>query len=771
MNQSNQVTPDETSLPGIPQKTSIGLKLTLISVGLLLLGFILYAIISIRIGQASLATSLEEDLKEETLKTVDLIQIRLSEARIIAGNLANAVENGSYAEEELLSLIQNTVAHNEHIYGAAVGYEPYQFIPGRYHWAPYYFRASDGNLQFVQLGDYNYFNQDWFALSKRSGTFTLSPAYRSDIRGNVYITTWSIPFYDKDGNFRGVAAVDVELSRIQEAFVDLKFGETGYAFLIDANGIILGIGEGGGEYVPMVDSMVEVAKINPTSNWVDLITKMRNGETGFMEANDRNSDPMYVSYAPVGLNTGWSLALVYPREEVIQQTRQLQITLTGYSFLLALIFGVIIFYFTRTITTPLQQLTHVAEEISNGNLDVTAPVDSLDEVGTLGETINRMTEQLKDTLTNLERRITERTVDLELSRRQTEARAAQLLAIGEISKIINSEQELNILLPLITRLVSERLSFYHVGIFLIDEAGQYAVLQAANSAGGQTMLGRGHKLKVGESGIVGFVAKAGVPRIALDVGQDAVFFNNPDLPATRSEVALPLKVREQIIGILDVQSEKPGAFTEEDTNVLSILADQVAIAIENTRLLEQTQRALDEVRAAYQQNLQEGWKTFSQEEGMIGYYQSLSGGRKLSHPIDTDEINQTMHRGETLVFHADGKTSDPTLVVPIKLREQIIGIMHIKSPSRERQWTSSEINLTEAVAERLSLALENARLIQESQRQVIKEQTISEITGRIGSSINLDNVLLTAVEELGRTIPGSEVIIKLKNEDKNDGNG
>ncbi|GAB4498806.1 MAG: hypothetical protein OHK003_12360 [Anaerolineales bacterium] len=771
MNQSNQVTPNETSLPDIPQKTSIGLKLTLISVGLLLLGFILYAIISIRIGQASLATSLEEDLKEETLKTVDLIQIRLSEARIIAGNLANAVENGSYTEEELLSLIQNTVAHNEHIYGAAVGYEPYQFIPGRYHWAPYYFRASDGNLQFVQLGDYNYFNQDWFALSKRSGTFTLSPAYRSDIQGNVYITTWSVPFYDKDGNFRGVAAADVELSRIQEAFVDLKFGETGYAFLIDANGIILGIGEGGGEYVPMVDSMVEVAKINPISNWMDLITKMRNGETGFMEANDHKGDPMYVSYAPVGLNTGWSLALVYPREEVIQQTRQLQITLTGYSFLLALIFGVIIFYFTRTITTPLQQLTHVAEEISNGNLDVTAPVDSLDEVGTLGKTINRMTEQLKDTLNNLERRITERTVDLELSRRQTEARAAKLFAIGEISKIINSEQELNILLPLITRLVSERLSFYHVGIFLIDEAGQYAVLQAANSSGGQTMLGRGHKLKVGESGIVGFVAKAGVPRIALDVGQDAVFFNNPDLPTTRSEVALPLKAREQIIGILDVQSEKPGAFTEEDTNVLSILADQVAIAIENTRLLEQTQRALDEVRSAYQQNLQEGWKTFSQEEGMIGYYQSLSGGRKLSHPIDTDEINQAMRRGETLVFHADGKTSDPTLVVPIKLREQIIGIMHIKSPSRERQWTSSEINLTEAVAERLSLALENARLIQESQRQVIKEQTISEITSRIGSSINLDNVLLTAVEELGRTIPGSEVTIKLKNEDKNDGNG
>jgi GAF domain-containing protein/HAMP domain-containing protein len=508
---------------------------------------------------------------------------------------------------------------------------------------------------------------------------------------------------------------------------------------------------------------------NPVANnWLTLVTNMTDGQTGFMEATDVDNNPMYVSYAPVGLDTGWSLALVYPREEVIQQTRDLQTALLGYSFLLTLVFGGIIFYFTRSVTNPLLKLTQVAEEISGGNLNVVAPVETYDEVGTLAETINRMTGQLQDTLGNLERRIAERTMDLEVSRHQTEERATQLLAIGEISKIINAEQELNILLPLITRLVSERFNFYHTGIFLIDDARQFAVLLAANSLGGQAMLRRGHKLKVGESGLVGYVGKSGLPRIALDVGHDAVFFNNPDLPDTRSEVALPLKAREKIIGVLDVQSEKPGAFTPEDTNILGILADQVAIAIENARLLDQTKQALAEVRTAYQQNLQEGWKNFGREEGMIGYFQSMSGGRKLQRPLSNDEINQAMNRGEVLIFHADGKTNEPTMVVPIKLRDQIIGVMHIKSPSSERQWTSSEITLTEAVSERLSLALENARLIQESQRQVIKEQAITEITGKIGSSVNLENVLLTAVEELGRTIPGSEVTIKLKKENKND---
>ena len=768
MDQINQTPPEEINVLESEQRTSIGLKLTLIAVGLLLVAFIVYTIISIRISQGDLLANVEEDLKIETSETIQLIQNRLTEARNIATNLAIAVESGTYSETDLQLIIQSTVERNELIHGATVGYEPNQFRSNLYYWSPYYYRNPDNSLQFSQLGEFDYFNQEWYFLPKRTQTPTLLPPYRNRSHGDQWIATWGIPVYDNQGNLKGIAAVEVNLSKIQETFTDLKFGESGYAFLIDSNGTLLGIGENGGGFEPMIDSMFAIANLNPTSNWIDLVNKMTNGETGYIEANDRNGDPMFISFAPVGMDTGWSLALVYPREEIIQQTRQLQISLTAYGFGLALIAGVIIFYFTRTITNPLEELTRVAEEITNGNLQVTAPVESYDEVGTLAETINRMTGQLQDTYNNLERRITERTVDLEISRRQTEARAAQLLAIGEISKIINTEQELNILLPLITQLVSDRFNFYHVGIFLIDDARQYAIRQAANRSGGQNMLKRGHKLKVGESGIVGYVAKAGTPRIALDVGQDAVFFNNPDLPTTRSEVALPLKVRDAIIGVLDVQSEKPGAFTEEDTNIFSILADQVAIALENTKLFEQTQRALDEVRAAYQRNLQEGWKMFGQEEGIIGYYQTLSGGKKLTQPINLEEINQAMYRGEVLEFHPDGKTGEPTMVVPIKLREQIIGVVHIKSPSKDRLWTTSEVNLAEAVSERLSLALENARLIQESQRQVIKEQTISEITGRIGSSTNLNNVLLTAVEELGRTIPGSKVTIKLKNEDKHD---
>ena len=433
----------------------------------------------------------------------------------------------------------------------------------------------------------------------------------------------------------------------------------------------------------------------------------------------------------------------------------------------SIVISIVTALIARSLTNPITKLAKVANLVSQGDLNVRAEIQSKDEIGALASTFNRMTEELNQSFNSLEVRVAERTTDLEIARQQSENRARDLHSIGEIAKVITGEQKLENLLPLITHLVSERFGYYHTGIFLLNETNQFAVLQAANSEGGKNMLERGHRLEVGESGIVGHVAKFGTARIALDVGLDAVFFDNPDLPNTRSEMALPLKVRDQIVGVLDVQSEKPGAFTENDANTLSILADQIAIALENARLFTQTQQALSEAQALYRQNSQEGWLTFSREEAFIGYHQGLKGGRKLTKPIETDEIRQAMNRGDVLVFNEDGGTQEPSIVVPIKLRGQIIGALNIKAPAQDRRWSNDEVNLVEAISERLSLALENARLIQDSQRQVIKEQTISEVTGKIGASINLKNVLQTAVEELGRAMPGSEVIIEFEQKNGN----
>ncbi|MGZ9226760.1 MAG: hypothetical protein ACXW4M_14515, partial [Anaerolineales bacterium] len=149
---------------------------------------------------------------------------------------------------------------------------------------------------------------------------------------------------------------------------------------------------------------------------------------------------------------------------------------------------------------------------------------------------------LEHLTSNLEQRVNERTAEIEEANNQNLRRAAQLKAVTELSESIAQLHELNEILPATTRLISERFGFYHVGIFLIDRDREYAILQAANSEGGKRMLERSHRLQMGV-GVVGFCAQTGQPRIALDVGADSVFFNNPDLPRTRSEVALPMRSR------------------------------------------------------------------------------------------------------------------------------------------------------------------------------------------------------------------------------------
>ena len=197
-------------------------------------------------------------------------------------------------------------------------------------------------------------------------------------------------------------------------------------------------------------------------------------------------------------------------------------------------------------------------------------------------------KELTDLRDELEVRVQERTATLA---HQT----VQLQAVSSVARTIASIQDINTLLPDITKLVSEQFGFYHVGIFLLDDVGEHAVLRAANSVGGARMLERQHKLKLDSNSIVGYSTSHEEVRISLDVGTDSVFFNNPDLPDTRSEMTLPLRVGGRVIGALDVQSTQPNAFAKEEVNTLSTLADQVAIAIENARLFEKAQEALSEV--------------------------------------------------------------------------------------------------------------------------------------------------------------------------------
>ncbi|MBK9927028.1 MAG: GAF domain-containing protein [Anaerolineales bacterium] len=624
-------------------------------------------------------------------------------------------------------------------------------------------------------------DRDYFAIPRNTGKAYVSPVsyapQSTDQQFNI-----GVPVVDSNGKFLGVLNGrfrSIILNEIIASNNNLA-GEGSYGILLDEYNLILAHGTNP-DWVshtiekPTADTIATLQKENRILRDIGgkNISLDMPDFSGKLQALSTNvpyfssTDKAWGTSVEVGVTksstTQLKLAYVQPQSVALATINQQQQITVAVAIITGMLLLIIVFLVARTITSPIANLSKVAEDIASGNISARAQYEINDELGTLANAFNRMTSQLQDTLGGLERRVAERTADLDTARLLSERRAQELQAINEISRTISTEQRLDVLLTLITRLVSERFDFYHVGIFFVDDARRYAYLQAANSEGGQRMLARGHRLEIG-TGLVGTVAQTGKPRIALDVGSDTSFFNNPDLPGTHSEMVLPLNARGTTIGALDVQSVKPGAFTETDANTLGILADQIAIAIENARLFSQTQQAREEAEALYSQILSKEWSAFTHQEEKIGYQKTATGGGYVVQPIETDEIRTALENGQVVVIEGTEDKTQSSIAVPVKLQGITIGVLNIKAPTKNRKWNKEEINLVQAVSDRLALALDNIRLLQESQRRAAKEAKIGEVSAKIGASINMRNVLQTAVEELGRALPGSEVVIQFQTE-------
>lgn len=376
----------------------------------------------------------------------------------------------------------------------------------------------------------------------------------------------------------------------------------------------------------------------------------------------------------------------------------------------------------------------------------------------------RTNAELLELKASLEKRVEERTAELnersselENANAQNKRRASQFESLAKVSQSISSIHVLQDLLDNVADVISESFGFYHVGLFLIDDANEYAVLTATNSAGGKKMLERHHRLRMGEEGIVGISTATGEPRIALDVGKDAVFFNNPELPDTHSEMALPIRSGGKVIGALDVQSTETGAFTNDDIQTLSLLADQVSLAIENARLFEDSNKALSDLQLLMRETTRESWKKLPQKQNLLGYRYSMTGASPLKERIDIGGLGKgkkNANRSETGSF-----------VVPIVLRGEVIGNLVVQSPNGD-EWNSDQQDIIKAVAERVALSAENARLFEETTQRAERERLVTEITGKIRSQTNPQEMIQTAIRELQDALGASHVKIIPQSTDK-----
>lgn len=487
------------------------------------------------------------------------------------------------------------------------------------------------------------------------------------------------------------------------------------------------------------------------------VLKGASGETAMTHPSVEGEDYMILT-SPLSDFSGktvGALDIVYDHTAHIPPSQNTRLLFAGLISVLALALGSLaLVIFTGRTLQPIQTLTRAAADITEGNL--TSHVNTKpgnDEIGTLTTAFNRMTSQLRASITDLEKRVAERTQHLE-------SQTQWLRVAAEIVRDAASARNLDEFLIRSTSLILERFKFYHTAIFLLDNNKEYAVLVASPTNAGRRMIANNHKIRAGEVGIVGQVSASGESRMILNTGIDAVHFNNPFLPNTRSELALPLKVESNVIGVLDLQSDQPQAFSPDGVAIMQIMADQLATAIERTRLLETVEKNLDELEGAYGRYTLESWKGFAGgvQTGNKGY--RFDNIRIQSVSELPEHGTEALATGKTISANGSNQKSETqnTVAIPIKLRGQTIGVVSLKL---KPGYDENTISTIESAAERLALAMESARLYEETRLRADREQSISQVTTAISTPTAYAEIMQATVREIGRMLNDTEVAIQI----------
>lgn len=394
----------------------------------------------------------------------------------------------------------------------------------------------------------------------------------------------------------------------------------------------------------------------------------------------------------------------------------------GIALSITVVAYVLLLLVRRIVLSPLDDMVDITEAVVQGDLEQAVQPKSSDEVGKLGTAFNSMTRQLRGLIGSLEQRVHERTRDLKL-------RTDYLEASAEVSQAAATVLDPDVLIQQIVDLIQERFGLYYVGLFLVGQNNEWAILRAGTGDAGIIMLESGHRLKVGD-GMIGWCIANAQARIASDVGDDAVRFDNPNLPETRSECALPMRSRGQVIGALTVQSKEPVAFNQDTITVLQTMADQVAIALENAQLYVESQNALEAERRAYGILNQDAWQEVLRSRDHIGVLASSDFGIQPPSKDWTPEMVEASQNGELV------RPDDRTIAIPIILRDQILGVVRLQKNEGETGWTDDEMELMDTLVDQLEVALESARLFSDTQRSAARERLVTEITTKIRSNVD-----------------------------------
>lgn len=442
----------------------------------------------------------------------------------------------------------------------------------------------------------------------------------------------------------------------------------------------------------------------------------------------------------------FALVTEVPAEAVTAQTFRflggagLFVSLVG----LVLAVVLVVLLLNQLITPPLTGLREAMQGVLRGEYDLPVPsaTGRADEIGSLSAAFVDMRTYVHNLLDDLEARVA--------------ARARDISATQEVSRFAATQRNLQTLMDQVVELITEKFTdIYHAQIFLIDSERAYAVLSASTGEAGKQLLARGHRLNIGSQSVIGQVTAQARIIVARDTDDSTVHKRNELLPETRAELAIPLRIGDTIIGALDVQSRIRNAFSEDEILILQTMADQVAVAIENARLYQESVRRLEEIERSNRQATVKTWQEYLYAQRL----RQLSSEAGLSTGVDNSDLRQrAVTSGKIVVGEHTGNQTIP-IAVPIQLRGQTLGAVEWEIP--ESDLSDNKLQLAQELANRLAVSLDNARLFQESQRAAERERIVNAISAKLTPQTEISDILQTAVREVGQALRSPQVSIRL----------
>jgi GAF domain-containing protein len=361
-------------------------------------------------------------------------------------------------------------------------------------------------------------------------------------------------------------------------------------------------------------------------------------------------------------------------------------------------------------------------------------------IGQFKDEFTRIIQEMQNTFktltaerTQLEDRVQERTGELEIQ-------TTQLRTSTSIARVVAEIQNINELMETVTRLISDQFEYYHVGLYILDDHKKTAFLQAASSATGKQLIGQGFRVEPDRRNALNIVVEQNRPYISSDI-DNINFIRDTNFPITRSRMTLPLSVRGDVIGVLDIHSDQPQTFTTQDAEILQTLSDLVAISFDNVRLLNETKNLVNQLEINTSFQTHETWSKLTSRR-RSAYQYTPAGVRPV---FSTD----------------DKKDSSDGLRIPLILYGQNIGTIKLKRKGDTMEWSERERGLVEKIADQVALALENSRLVDEAQKSALRDQMIANISNRVRETLDVESVVRTAATELRRVFDLKEAEISI----------